>query len=1131
MKYSALLVGLLVCASAPGPAQDMDELELDHNVKSSFVTPHTAWAKPYAQGTTRVLFFVNGRGANAREVCELMQRFDLEAEMVYWARVVDTTRDEWHGAEKGIRRMARLLTRKWDAFVFIGVEPTNMPVEQQLPLFQAVTEGTGLVLVGPDDKRVLKDKNKLKELPEFVADCDGAAAFTVVKGRGIRLPKAPDIAYGPGWETVYDQWDMRLGKAVLWAAGKEPKTELKVTGPAAELARTALPPKIALAWRGAAGKTVAEAALRRDDGAVMATSKHPLDKAEGTTAVELPAVRAGRYWLDVIARDGGKVAGFTSLPLTVGSERKVDEVTLDQDWSEVGGRFTGRATLSGPAGGNENVVVSLRDRRDREIARRTIKPAVNQAAFSFDVPAWFPMLVTVRATLTDGGREIASAWRFARVVKRHRGQFNFIMWDIPAGNLGPYGIESLARNGVTVHLSGTTPPERVAAYDLAWIAYSIHLGGQKDDQGIMKPACWHDEAGVQAFVDGVVEKCLPTRQHGAFLYSLGDEIVVRGSCLSPHCLDAYRAYLKEQYGDIAALNASWGTTFTGFDQVQLSKPDDNDENEAKRTGNFPRWFDRQAFQSYSFGKLCERFGRAFRALDPRSRCGFEGAGTFRSADDLDLFVRSNTFWSPYPGTADEVLRSIAPRDFPRSNWMGYTKDADSLLQKYWRMVTRGCDSVWWWRWEVIGRFHGWLAPNFDPYPANREILNDTRIVRDGLGDLLLHSEMQTDGIGIVYSQPSAYAAQIAGSPTFGSYEGNHTAFHGAVRELGCNFRYFTDRQLRLGEVDLSRFKVVLLPQTQAMSAGEAELYRQYVRQGGVLIADVRPAVFDGHVKPLAAGQLDDVFGIKRTGTGEAQLADGVVEELALKQARVDPGVAPTTAKPAGAAGAVPLWLTNRFGQGTAVLLNLAMATYPSLSAADTAELAAERLSKLLDQAGVKPGLARVDSKGQRLRNLEVTRWVNGPVQIVSLFRHQGTAESVKVSLPKAGYVYDLKNHRDLGRQQSFQVTLTPYRAMFYALSPEPLKPATLKAAPSVARGGVQRVQLASTVPRGNQAVKVEVKLPGGANADWIDPVTVVDGKGAAVDVPVAFNDPTGKWTVQATELYTGKTVTAPFEVK
>ena len=76
-------------------------------------------------------------------------------------------------------------------------------------------------------------------------------------------------------------------------------------------------------------------------------------------------------------------------------------------------------------------------------------------------------------------------------------------------------------------------------------------------------------------------------------------------------------------------------------------------------------------------------------------------GRFAGGDDIDLIVRRLGFWSPYPGITDEVIRSIAPREFPWANWMGYTKDADSLLQKYWRMVTRGMDSVWWWRWEKM----------------------------------------------------------------------------------------------------------------------------------------------------------------------------------------------------------------------------------------------------------------------------------------------------------------------------------------------------------------------------------------------------------------------------------------------
>ena len=1133
MRYWVLLGLMFVGGACLG--QDMAELEVDHNVDSEFVTPHTAWAKPYVLGKTRVLFFLNGRGTNPREVIELKQRFDFDAQMIFWARIIDSSQDQWHGGERGIQRMARLLTQKWDAFVFLDIPLVKVPVEQQYEIVKAVTDGAGLVLIGTDDKRVVKDKNQFKEIPAFLNDVDGATAFTIMRGRGVRLPQRPTIEYRPGWEVEYDEWAMRLGKVILWAAGKEPKLVLTLQSKGKELTRATLPAVAAtLQWQGATHGTAADITFRRDDGEVIVTTKQFLDKPEGDLDVNTPLVRAGRYHLDMVARDGDRVAGFASVPLAVIGQEQDIQLALDQDWAEVGRNLSGKVLLAGQVRANHRWVISLIDRRDREIARQTAEVKAAEQAFSFTVQPWFPMLLEARVVLMDGEKEVASAWQFARVVKRHRGRFNFVMWDTPGGNLAPWAEQALANTGVTVHLRSGSPEPWIAAYDIAWIPYATHIGAP------CKPVCWCDEAKTQAHVDAIVDKHVPARRHGVFAYSLGDEIAVRGSCLAPHCLEGYRNYLQEQYGDIAALNASWGSKYAGFDEVQLSKSDDNDEAEALRTGNYPRWFDRQAFRSYNFCKLCERFGKGFRRIDPQSRCGFEGAGRFRDGDDLDGFVRHNAFWSPYPGTADEVLRSIAPRDFPRSNWMGYTKDADSLLERYWRMITRGCDAVWWWRWDALGRFHGWLAPSLDPYPAVKEILQDTQIVRDGLGDLLLASEMQADGIGILYSQPSAYAAKVQASPTFGSYESNHTAVHNALRDLGLNFRYFTDLQMRLGEVDLSKFNVIILPMTQAMGEQEAEMFRQFVRDGGVLIADVRLAIYDGHVKPLAAGQLDDVFGVKRTGFTGALIADGVIkvssagrkpDPLDLTKLRADAGIQATEASAAGYAGQAPLLLSNHFGKGQAMLLNLAMSSFPALSGEGTPEAAAHLWRQVLGQSRVALPLSLTAADGQRLRNVEITRWMNGPVQIVSVFRHHGLPEAAKLELQEPVHVYDLKAHKDLGKQQAVNLTVTPYRALFYALSPQPLDTVELKAAPTVPLGSVQRVTVTSTLPEGDQAVKLQVKLPDGSLAGWIDAVVVTDNQGVVVDVPVAYDDPKGMWTINAIELYTGTTATVQFVVE
>ncbi len=153
------------------------------------------------------------------------------------------------------------------------------------------------------------------------------------------------------------------------------------------------------------------------------------------------------------------------------------------------------------------------------------------------------------------------------------------------------------------------------------------------------------------------------------------------------------------------------------------------------------------------------------------------------------------------------------------------------------------------------------------------------------------------------------------------------------------------------------------------------------------------------------------------------------------------------------------------------------------------------------------------------------------VASTSVFRHQGAPDAATLHLPQALYVYDLKARKDYGRQQAVSLTVTPYRALFYALSPQPLQAVELKTAPEVASGSVQQVTVTSTLPEGRQAVKLQVKLPDGAVADWVDRVVVVDQQGAVVDVPVAFNDPQGSWTVSATELYTGTAATVQFTVK
>ena len=1152
--FAACLIGLLPLTARAS------EIEEDHALSMDFVTPHTRWAKPYARGKTRVLVFINGRGTLPREIIELKQRFDLDAASVYWIRVIDHGNYKWLHGEAGIERMRKLLDQPWDCYVMYQLPLALLPVDAQYKLLKAVTLGKGLVMVGQDDKRVLKEKNRLPELPVFLADgtpLQGLSfattpgkvmtAYHVKEGRALRTCARPNLGHDVGWDTEYEYWVQLLGRAILWTAGKEPEMALQVRVNEPTCDRDRLRDTRALIeWR-ASGQSPArpvqvDVSLRRFDGrttllnSLKATSAlGAVEQGVGVSSNGPINLRAGRYFVDTMVRGPQGVEAWGSTTFEVTSNRAVEKIELDSPYSEIGGRLSGKVTLAGETRPSESVRVDLLDPRGRVIARTDLPIRPGAMAFQFDVEPWMPMLIRVVARLMHEGQEVAHTYTWFHVTKRHRGRFNHLIWDYPRGTLAPWCERALATYGMTLQLCGGNPPNYVAANGLAWVPYTIHIRNTLDANGIMNKGCWNDPKVIDQRMAKLVKEYTPARQHGVFVYSLGDEIATRGSCLSPHCLTAYRKYLQEQYGPIEALNASWDSTYKAFDEIELLDPEDNDSAEAKRRGIYSRWFDRQAFQSHNICRYYKQFGDTYRKIDPESRTGYEGAGRFARGDDYDLIVRTNQFWSPYPGLGDEVIRSIAPRDFPRSNWMGYVKTADPLIWKYWRMVTRGCDAVWWWRWEALGRFHGFLAPSLVPFDATKEMIKDTQIVRRGLGTLLIKSERLDDGVAILFSHPSSYSTKVEAGPSYGSYAAMHELWCRTLRELRLEFRYVTDRMLRLGEFNPDSAKVLVLPHAEALGPQEAAAVERFVRAGGTVIADVRAGIYTRHCKPRVASPLDGLFGIKRDKPAVAHRATvkvgGRFGELTLENMACDPSVQLAGGEALGT-GAAPAVIVSKVGRGQAVLLNFSLAGYPALWTKTAPEPPARFLSALFASAGVEPVFSVVDEAGHRVRDLEVTRWQNRGIQIVSFFRKGGEEQRGSVQMPGAFHAYDLRTKKRLTPARSIPISILPNRPTWVALAPSPLPPVRLRlSADRGARGDTLTLTATAPGAAGLHAVYVEVSTPSGDKAEWLGGELMVDGRGTPCALPIAFTDPLGKWTVTATDLYTGKTTTATYTVK
>jgi hypothetical protein len=1169
-----------------------DFLELEHTLSTNFVTPHTPWARPLRGGPIRTLWlgpWFQG-STEARELIELMQRADLAAKAIYLLdgkRLLGDDRPEWYGGDPkaGTRRALRLLNSPNDVVLLQQLRLENLPQELRDRLQRAVMAGAGLLAVGPAESGLFGGAEPVEPRP---VQPSSARFYTLGKGRIVAMPPRQKLNFQPGWETRFDYQLEQQVRALLWAAKREPRHEPGVTVPA-RLSRASLPAPVSIRWEGKAKDLSIR--LRRWDGAEFALRPDAKRSGGALTAV-VPLVREGQYHLDVFARRGRTAEAWTTMPFEIESDLHVQAVQLNKAWAEPGEEVHGTVRLSAQPDHRGRVLVRLVDKHNRVLAETTTTAASGTATFQFKTAPWMPMLLRVEAILLSGNEEVSAGFAWLRLAKRHRDQFNLVVWCYPTGDLAPYGVESLAQCGTTAILQQGPPALFLADNQISYIPYATSFRASSHTvtamldptNGVLKSGCVYDEGKMSAIVSNTVEACRPAREAGVLAYSLGDENAVRASCLSPQCLQAYRQYLREAYTTIEALNREWNSDYKSFDQIELLKDGDlpsagapewfkeyfeeqqrlhrtdnegakgadlekqiafgtiNDEMRALQAGNFARWYDRQAFQSHTYVQWCKRFQRAFRELDPQARTGFEGTDSFsvrklttrsRQGGDLDAFVRELDYFGPYGGPANHVVRSLAPSGFPMGNWTGYSPDLPVLLHDFWGQVVDGMNTPQWWRWDNLDGYHGLLMPTLEPFPAVRELLEDTKVLRDGLGTLLMRSPMRDDGVALLYSMPSTHIAHFDGNETYGDYKRDHEQWIKLVQGAGLQFRYVTDHMLRRGEFDPARYKVLILPLAVALDPAEAEVIRSFVRRGGTLIADVRPGLYDGHCKPLERGLLDDVFGIERSGKRDALEVDRLRVDGALKdqklqmswgnwhghdvypRMKVDPSVATSTGKALGQAFHVHYWaglntpicVANDYGRGRAILLNFSVFSAP----------AGPLVRDLFRAAGVQPVVRVTTPAGRPPKDVNITRWSNGGIELVSLFGPQDL--DLNVHLPGNLHVCDLKNRQYLGLTTSFRVSLLANRAQFFALLPSSPSPPELELAPEADRGSIISGFLRLGKSGGLHAVKLTARTPAGKRAVWLEQVVLAGHEGVPLVLPFAQNDPVGAWEITATDLW------------
>jgi len=1202
-RLSALLAPvMLLCGVTAHAWEDTDRaVEEWSTLSEDYVTPHTRWAKPYAGGRLRILYCVasneQGMRTHAREVVELRQRLDADIDVIYEISFYGA---KWFGGLAGNRRISRLMDNDYDVYMFQDITPGKIPPWPESPqtrMINRVKSGAGVVIIGSDVNAYKKgkveyfsEKQEVEITSPFLKGVPVEKASTFGKGRLLELPARPRILYKVGWEVEYDHWQEKLVRAVLWAAKKEPSAHLTVEAPET-LERGSLPARLRLSWADAPRGAKGRARLRRWDGEIVKRWRFDCGKPKGAGTLTVPTVRSGRYFVEAFVSSGAPAAvhAWTLEPIDISADSRIESIdfstgtvvpfghvekqdpneqrALDQELGTFHPYFKPGQTIRGTvktSGKPSRIVVRLRDAAGRILVQQA------GADFKFPVDSWMPMLMRVEATLYDGDADVASSYRYVRVPRSRQGRFNFVLWNYPSREtLAPYAAATLKRMGVTA-VYETSAGMSAAAHDMVLVPWT---GGRINNS---KAGDWNKPK----FAEYWVKSTSRASNHGVLSYSLGDEGHTSGYAGDPLTIGVFRDFLKAGYQTIEGLNTSWETGFGSFEEITVL--DGKQELPALKDAPLPnlsRDYDAFAFSGYNFVKMAKMHVEQMReAHDPDAVIGFEGAGEFAKTTDPELICRELGMWAPYGGHVDELIRSVAPRDFQRSNWMGYHHTADGHLSRYYYSLCNGGDSIWYWMWSTMGAWQGFQHPDLSGgVPAVEEFVEDTRFVREGLGDLLLRYEMQDDEIAMFYSRASVFVANRKVIDAYGPYKWTHMTWSTAIHDQGMQYRYVTDRMFQRGEFDASGYKVLVLPVAYGISPQAAKAMRDFVKRGGTLIADYRPGIYDHHARPYDAksgkGTLDDLFGIRaslpiETDQVKQTKIEGTLGDQAItaftnpnRETIAGTGITLSGAKALGMAGDHPVCIVNMVGKGRAILLNFALWSImnartetPNLGGQANVEETPHHVSLLLSELLKSAGAERTyklapyknPAKHEFVGNLEVQRWQNGDYEIVSFFRQTGIREvsgrwaHVHFNKPfdrepKHRFVYDIRNKVSVGQQfegWNWVHDIVPARAGFYVVMAEKCHAPELELPDAVVRGTVVRGKLSVPKAGGLHAIKIRVRGPDNTPANAFDQTIICDDKPQPLVLPIAFNDPQGTWTVQATDVFTDETEQVlTFEVK
>lgn len=1048
------------------------------------------WGRPLAGGPLKTLWVCGG--INEREITELQQRLDLQADVisspvVYYGQSIfgqDLNMDQ-------ADLLYDLLTadKHYDVAVLVRTKLSEIPDHAAEELLRRVREGMGLIVVRSmrEDEAetklsaVLKDAKPVKAAA-FAAPFDMGRQVSVSAmdyGDGRILVKSYtnwgmlDQLKAPPTDLRYPYWEYQFGHwaRLLMQAGKRDTGRL--TGLSVpEVATPGQPAQLAVT---AAGGT-------QVSGCVWAPNEQswrkfgPVPCAGQATIPLAAAVEDGLYHVQVSLRNAeGQVLDAGIVSYRVEQPARLAEVQAD--WSsEPGGQAAvTMKTANAVAAVRLPVRVEVFGSHERLLGSKqaTLEVAAGEGEAAVTVPVIgsFERLLEARVTVGEADKPPLQRLQAQFLRPQKVALDDYISTtsthtnrECPTYCWPVYG-KIFADMGMKANYPGGMFGSMLEqGFSSALVFRMTDVGSSTTGPGDVRVPCLHDPEMWAQEEQTIRERARLQGRYSPLVLGLGDEMGISHHdevCFSEHTLAAFRQYLQQQYGTIEKLNATWQTEFANWQAVVPWKV----EQVRGRPANIAPWLEFRVFMTRTFVDALVKMQQWVKDEAPAAYTG--GANPLSESH-----TSCSIFSQIYPALE---YAQVYPRFHDRARswfrdprlvglWSGYGYDRPTTELHAWLLPAYGGTLM---AWYGAGREadYNTLTDTLNFGEPGKTIRDCNLELQSGIGKLLIAAAVEPEPVAIVSSYRSKYAytalkasqtPQI--NPTGWNQEFDEflQGYSALLRKLRVPYRFVDEDQIERGELD--KFRLVIAPQVSVLSDAAVEKLRAYAAQHPV-IADQALATHDerGVQRPAVL--------LNVTASGTLKLHDF---------------------------GDRPLQLTDE---------NVA------------------RLKAIVEAAGIAP----TDEVSGGDIDFIVRKRL-GDLRMLVVF-----GKGVLSVKPPAGMVaYDARSHKLLGAAPT---TLTQQRSpAVVVFAPRQVGQVTLAAPAAVQRG--EKAALSLQLANAPQSVvRLTVTGPDGKPRPWYDAnVTISEGKGAGSFQP-ALNDATGKWTFTATDVISGAQATATLTVK